>query len=483
MDDPATAARYFQRAATAPSPSVDAREELWALLSSHSAGDTGEEEKRWLDEFRDHASSLGVEAFAPDPGNAGTTDIWIQFGRTWQRVPTEAKRGAGNIWIQFGHILMDRGNAAEAAKAYRKALELDPDDVYALLSLGRAQLSLNNAGAAEIHFRRAAALSPPNAEAAQALSDLKSNAARVLAFGNDAREKGRWQDAIGAYREFLNFRPTAANVWLQLGFCLAESGDFAEAQRAHLTSWELDPKHPRPLRSKSSPAAVKTLTAIDYDEQYYTEHAEAGLDYLNHGFWHESYAALVTESTLQSTYSDPFVIDAGCACGSILKGFKNLPVYKRVLGVDLSKHMIEIGRKHFGYSEDELIAGSIANLPVEPGTVSLLHSAQVLEHIGDELIDPILDEIARVLRPGGRAFLCLDAMRDGEDKAIYMGDPTHVNIQPVLYWTGKLQKRGLLFDIEAYNRFAHSPRGPTDGDPRSFFETYPYWSTWTLVRA
>src|SRR5271166_5989076 len=72
---------------------------------------------------------------------------------------------------------------------------------------------------------------------------------------------------------------------------------------AHLTSWELDPKHPRPLRSpslrgKSSPAAVKTLTAIDYDEQYYTEHAEAGLDYLNHGFWHESYAALVTESTL-----------------------------------------------------------------------------------------------------------------------------------------------------------------------------------------
>src|SRR5271165_4245079 len=62
MDDPATAARYFQRAATAPSPSVDAREELWALLSSHSAGDTGEEEKRWLDEFRDHASSLGVEA-------------------------------------------------------------------------------------------------------------------------------------------------------------------------------------------------------------------------------------------------------------------------------------------------------------------------------------------------------------------------------------------------------------------------------------
>jgi hypothetical protein len=40
----------------------------------------------------------------------------------------------------------------------------------------------------------------------------------------------------------------------------------------------------------------------------------------------------------------------------------------------------------------------------------------------------------------------------------------------------------LLFDIEAYNRFARSPRRPTEADPRSFFETYPYWSAWTLIR-
>ena len=98
-------------------------------------------------------------------------------------------------------------------------------------------------------------------------------------------------------------------------------------------------------------------------------------------------------------------------------------------------------------------------------------------------MDPILDEFARVLRPGGRAFLCLDAIRHGETRDMYMGDPTHVNIQPVMYWTTKLQKRGLLFDIEAYNRFARSHFGPTDGDSRSFFESYPNWSAWTLIRA
>ena len=30
-------------------------------------------------------------------------------------------------------------------------------------------------------------------------------------------------------------------------------------------------------------------------------------------FGTESYAAMVTEATLQSTYSNPFVVDAGCA--------------------------------------------------------------------------------------------------------------------------------------------------------------------------
>jgi ubiquinone/menaquinone biosynthesis C-methylase UbiE len=228
---------------------------------------------------------------------------------------------------------------------------------------------------------------------------------------------------------------------------------------------------------------VKGLSALEYNEQYYREHADNGLDYLGHGFWQESYGHMVIDATQQTTYERPFVVDAGCACGSILHGLRRTGVFARVMGVDLSDHMIKLGRRHFGYTTEELIHGSITAIPVEGGTVSLLHSAQVLEHIPDEAIDKIIDEFGRVLRPGGRAFLCLDAMRTGEEKKIYMGDPTHVNIQPTIYWTEKLQKRGLLFDVEGYDRFARSKRGPTDGDPRSFYEHYPYWSTWTLIKA
>ena len=238
----------------------------------------------------------------------------------------------------------------------------------------------------------------------------------------------------------------------------------------------------RRLSQAEPQSAEPGLTALRYDEQYYKEHAAAGIDYLTYGYWHTSYAAMISDATLQATYSDPFVIDAGCACGATLKGFKDSGLYGGVLGMDLSEHMIQLGRKHFGYSDQELMAGSITNMPIESGTVSLLHSAQVLEHIPDSLTDAILNEFARVLRPGGRAFLCLDAVREGETKEKYMGDPTHVNIQPVGYWTRKLQQRGLLFDVEAYNRFIRSRQGPTEGDPRSFYETYDGWNAWTVIK-
>ena len=233
---------------------------------------------------------------------------------------------------------------------------------------------------------------------------------------------------------------------------------------------------------KPGPSHLAPLRSLEYDEKYYKEHAEAGLDYLGHGFWQESYGLMVVEATDQASYEEPLLVDAGCACGSILNGFRKTGVFNRVVGIDLSQYMVELGRRHFGFSDRELIAGSITDIPLPRASVSLLHAAQVLEHIPKALTDDIIDEFSRVLRIGGRAFICLDAIRRDETKEMYLGDPTHVNIQPINYWTEKLQSHGLLVDIESYNRFVKSRRGPTQGDPRSFYETYPYWSIWTLIK-
>jgi SAM-dependent methyltransferase len=227
---------------------------------------------------------------------------------------------------------------------------------------------------------------------------------------------------------------------------------------------------------------VSLLTSTTYDESYYEEHAAAGLDYLGHGYWQESYGLMVAEATFQSDYDRPTMLDGGCACGSILNGFKKTGLFSSVVGFDLSHHMVELGRQHFGFEAGEIEQGSIADLPIESDTLTLVHSAQVLEHIPDDLTDPILSEFHRVLRPGGRAFLALDAIRRGETHEMYMGDPTHVNIKPIAYWYAMFEKHGFAFDVEAYNAFVRNPRGPTEGVPESFYQTYPYWSAWTLIK-
>ena len=217
------------------------------------------------------------------------------------------------------------------------------------------------------------------------------------------------------------------------------------------------------------------LKVTEYTEDYYQEHKEHSLDYLGHGYWQEQYAKMVAVGLTKG-----FVFDGGCACGSILKSFKDLG--HQVLGMDLNNYMINLGKKEFGFLDHELVNGSMANTDLPDEAVDLLHTAQVLEHIPEEYIDDILDEFVRITKKGGRLFICLDAIKEGQTKEMYLGDPTHVNIQPTLYWTKKFQQRGLLFDTEAYNLYVNSVFKPTEGEENNFFKAYPYWSVWTLIK-
>jgi ubiquinone/menaquinone biosynthesis C-methylase UbiE len=229
-----------------------------------------------------------------------------------------------------------------------------------------------------------------------------------------------------------------------------------------------------------------------FDKKFYDDHAREGADYLHYGYWQQQYGWLVAETALQQEYQDPFVIDVGCACGAMLKGFKETGLFARVAGIDLSDHMIGLGRTHLGFTDSELIVGSATDMPFETGTASLVHSQQVLEHIPSEQTNSVVAEIARVLRPGGRVFIGLPALRHGDPPTKHTRDPTHVNIKPTLYWTTALQQFGLQFDVESFERYARSARGPEASRPalssgarssiRPFWQHYPGWSLWTLIK-
>jgi ubiquinone/menaquinone biosynthesis C-methylase UbiE len=225
------------------------------------------------------------------------------------------------------------------------------------------------------------------------------------------------------------------------------------------------------------------FTAKEYaTSQYYEEHKAAGIDYLNFGFWHEQYVKMLINVTRQQSYDYPRVFDGGCACGAILYGLQTLGQFKAIYGMDISNHMIGLGRGHFGFDPDNLWVGSLVDIMLPKETVSLVHCSQVLEHIPDAEIDQVFAEFYRILQPGGRAFICLDALQEGDTLEQHLVDPTHINIQPTLYWSDKLHKAGFRGDVEAFMRYVRTPYRPTEDKRANFFEAYPEWAVWTLIK-
>lgn len=230
------------------------------------------------------------------------------------------------------------------------------------------------------------------------------------------------------------------------------------------------------------------LTATTFDQAYYEEHRNNGLDYRGHGWWQQSYARMVRQTfpahVLPSAPSAEEtqrvgVLDIGCACGSILAGFREAEMGP-VVGVEVNPHMVDLGREDFGFSAEELRLRPGHDTGLADASVALVHSAQVFEHIAEADLPGVLAEMQRVMLPGAVAFLCLDAVKDGQTAEMYQGDPTHVTLKPTAWWLALFQKHGFVFDVEAYERFARAPQTVEERGAVTFFQAYTNWSVFTL---
>ncbi len=109
--------------------------------------------------------------------------------------------------------------------------------------------------------------------------------------------------------------------------------------------------------------------------------------------------------------SDRLALDVGCGTASIGLAIEGLHPELEVWGVDLPGNLP--GWKAVGADPRRTVAGSALDLPFEESTFDLVWSLGVLEHIGepapaaDRTADRTryLQEMLRVLRPGGRAIV------------------------------------------------------------------------------
>ena len=111
------------------------------------------------------------------------------------------------------------------------------------------------------------------------------------------------------------------------------------------------------------------------------------------------------------------VLDAGCGTGGMMSWLARYANDEEVAGIDLSPHALRFSHR----DHPNVARASLAQIPFADASFDLVTSFDVLQHIPRPEDARAIDEIYRVLRPGGVALLRVSAyqwMRSAHDDAL-----------------------------------------------------------------
>ena len=140
-------------------------------------------------------------------------------------VPVAAASTAEDYF--HGASMLDDGDPAHfdaASTAYRRALEIDPYLVAALINLANIHYARDEIAEAQALYERAIALEPDVFEA-------------HFNLGNIFHDLGRYPEAQGAYRDALKLNPAYADAHFYLAVTLEKNGQSRDA-RAHWKAYQ-----------------------------------------------------------------------------------------------------------------------------------------------------------------------------------------------------------------------------------------------------
>lgn len=97
------------------------------------------------------------------------------------------------------------------------------------------------------------------------------------------------------------------------------------------------------------------------------------------------------------------VLDLGCGTGRLAQLFRRREA-DHVIGCDLAPNMLEVAQKTGVYQE--LVQGDLLQeLPFAWDTFDVIICSMVLVHIPQKMLDHAVEEMFRVLKPGGYLYL------------------------------------------------------------------------------
>jgi len=167
--------------------------------------------------------------------------------------------------------------------------------------------------------------------------------------------------------------------------------EFAEGNRAFL-------KDGPPDGLPVPPVSLRILVAASPDIPWFFESGRRGAETVR-GMLEKNGIALANVLPL---------LDFGCGCGRTLRHFKD--VGDGVYGTDYEQRLVNWCRDHlpFGHYAVNSLAPP---LPFADATFGLVYAFSVFTHLPDDLQMPWMEELRRVVRPGGYVIFSTHGVR------------------------------------------------------------------------
>jgi len=99
------------------------------------------------------------------------------------------------------------------------------------------------------------------------------------------------------------------------------------------------------------------------------------------------------------------LLDFGCGCGRVIRHWQSLEGV-RVHGADYNPYLVEWCRTHLPFADFHLTPPAV-ELELADNSLGLVYAISVFTHLDRDLQRHVLDQLARVLKPGGLLLLTL----------------------------------------------------------------------------
>ncbi len=161
---------------------------------------------------------------------------------------------------------------------------------------------------------------------------------------------------------------------------------------------ETEPDYAEDARRLQSLLALRGGDSREFFRRHAGQWAALRRDLYGEGFTLAALLSLLPEGLT--------VADLGCGSGEALAGLA--PAVRRAIGIDREEAMLAAAAtRTAGLANVELLQGDLDALPLPDGALDAALCSLVLHHVVD--VQPVMAEVARVLKPGGR-FVLLDML-------------------------------------------------------------------------